>query len=336
MKCVLLTIAMVFLLKAHTQNVGIGTTTPQKRLHVRSADSIAVQIEGTDLNSSTAAVGISIRPTNNVSFQWMALRGRADAFVLNSARLRLTRRYDGVETTVMFVDEYGQVGIGGTEADLSPFEPAKLNILYNGSSSSGLYIEAPESRDGIIIRGVKSPNPGPNPSPKISAIRFEYDNLLNSRITTENMGSSLNPLLSFEVFSPTTFSYEKILTLDRNGALMNKTLGIDGTLTVAGNASMYGNLTVFGNINAGTLRPFVDVDMPTNFIKEIFCACPNGLKAIGGGGGHRDYNTAAQDIKINYSGPDPADDTKWKVIATNTNTTQLRAVRVYAICSRLQ
>jgi hypothetical protein len=159
---------------------------------------------------------------------------------------------------------------------------------------------------------------------------------LNSRITTENIGSSLNPLLSFELFSPTTFSYEKVLSLDRNGALMNKTLGIDGTLTVAGNASLYNNLNVFGNIYAGTLRPFVDVDMPTNFIKEIFCSCPNGMKAIGGGGGHRDYNTAAQDIKINYSGPDPADDTKWKVIATNSNTTQLRAVRVYAICSRLQ
>lgn len=321
---------------ADAQNVGIGTNNPQKRLHVRTADSIAILLEGTDLNSSTAAVGLSIKPTNNVSFQWMALRGRADAWVLNSARLRLTRRYDGVESTVMFVDEYGQVGIGGVEADLSAFQPAKLNIVDNGSSSSALYLEAPEARDGIIIRGVKSSSPGPNPSPKISAIRFEYDNLLNSRITTENMGSSLNPLLSFELFSPSTFVYEKILSLDKNGALMNKTLGIDGTLTVAGNTSLYSNLSVFGNINAGTTRPFVDVDMPTNFIKEIFCSCPNGMKAIGGGGGHRDYNTAAQDIKINYSGPDPGDDTKWKVIATNTNTTQLRAVRVYAICSRLQ
>ena len=318
------------------QNVGIGTANPQKKLHVVSADSIAVQIEGANLSSNTAAVGISIRPTNNVSFQWLALRGREDALILNSARLRLTRRYDGVESTVMFVDEYGQVGIGGVESDLSPFQPAKLNIINKGLSSSGLYIEAPESRDGIIIKGVLPPTPGPNPSPKISGIRFEYDNFLNSRITMENMGSSLNPLLSFEVFSPTTFTYEKILSLDRTGAIMNKTLGVNETLTVAGNTSLYQNLTVYGTINTGIVRPFVDVDMPVNFISEIFCACPNGLKAIGGGGGHRDYNTAAQDIKINYSGPDPGNDSRWKVIATNTNTTQLRAVRVYAICANIQ
>lgn len=318
------------------QNVGIGTTSPQKKLQVVSADSIAVQIEGADLNSSTAAVGISIRPTNNVSFQWMALRGREDAFVLNAARLRLTRRYDGVESTVMFVDEYGQVGIGGTEADLANPIPTKLSILQKGFSGNGIYLEAPYTYEGLFIKALSS-NLYPNPSAqRITAIRFDYNQFYNSRITLENLGSTANPLLSFEMFNPTTFNHEKVMTLDRNAVLMNKALGVEQNLTVAGNTSLYQNLTVAGTINTGMVRPFVDVDMPVNFIAEIFCACPNGLKAIGGGGGHRDYNTAAQDIKINYSGPDPNDTGRWKVIATNTNTTQLRAVRVYAICANIQ
>lgn len=317
------------------QNVGIGTASPQKKLQVVSADSIALQIEGTDLSSSTAAVGISIRPTNNVSFQWMALKGRDGAYTQNAARLRLNRRYNGVESTAMFVDEFGQVGIGGVESDLSSFRSANLNLVAKGFGS-GLYVEAPEAGDGIVIRGVKSPAPGPNPSPKISGIRFEYDNLLNSRITMENLGSTVNPVLSFETYNASTYSYEKILSLERTGAVMNKTLGINETLTVAGNTSLYQNLNVYGTINTGIVRPFVDVDMPTNFISEIFCACPGGYYAIGGGGGHRDYNTAAQDIKINYSGPDPNNSSKWKVIATNTNTTQMRAVRVYAICARIE
>jgi hypothetical protein len=336
MKNLLLLTLIFATLNSHAQNVGIGTNSPQKRLHVRSADSIAVQVEGTDLNSSTAAVGISIRPTSNVSFEWMALKGRLDAFVVNSGRLRLNRRYDNEVSTVLFVDEYGRVGIGGAESDLEYQEPAKLNILQKGVAGAGIFLEAPFVRDGIVIKGLTStfyPNPA---SQKISAIRFGFNQFQNSRITLENMGSSVNPLLSFEMYNAPSFAYEKVLTLDRTGIIMNKSAGINENLTVGNNLSVYNNATIFGNLNAGTTRPFVDVDMPSNFIKEIFCACPNGLKAIGGGGGHRDYNTAAQDIKINYSGPDPADDTKWKVIATNTNATQLRAVRVYAICSRLQ
>lgn len=318
------------------QNVGIGTANPQKKLHVVSADSIAVQIEGANLSSNTAAVGISIRPTNNVSFEWMALRGRDDAFVINSARLYLNRKYDNETRTVMFVDEYGRVGIGGTEADLNYEVPAKLNLLQKGLPASGLYLEAPYIRDGIIVKGLTS-NLYPNPAAqKISALRFQFNQFENSRLTLENLGSTVNPLLSFEMFNLTTFNHEKVMTLDRTGVIMNKTLGVNETLTVAGNTSLYQNLNVYGTINTGVVRPFVDVDMPTNFISEIFCACPSGYKAIGGGGGHRDYNTAAQDIKINYSGPDPNDSGKWKVIATNTSTTQLRAVRVYAICARIE
>ena len=312
------------------QNVGIGTSSPQKKLHVVSADSIALQIEGADLSSSTAAVGISLRPTNNVSFEWMALRGRDDAFVINSARLYLNRKYNNDIRTVMFVDELGQVVIGGTEANLPNTGLAKLNILQNGLTADGIYLEAPYPHNGLLIRGLSS-NLYPNPSTQsISAIRFDYNQSPNSRITLENSIQPAYPRMNIEIYNPATYDYEKAFTISTTYASVTKTLFVDKSLTVTG--PIYAN----GSIFAGVTRPFVDVDMPTNYIAEIFCACPNGLKAIGGGGGHRDYNTAAQDIKINYSGPDPGNDSRWKVIATNTNTTQLRAVRVYAICAAIQ
>ena len=69
MKQVLLFVFCMAATAGMAQNVGIGTSSPQKKLHVVSADSIALQIEVADLSSSTAAVGISLRPTNNVSFE---------------------------------------------------------------------------------------------------------------------------------------------------------------------------------------------------------------------------------------------------------------------------
>jgi hypothetical protein len=49
--------------------------------------------------------------------------------------------------------------------------------------------------------------------------------------------------------------------------------------------------------------------------------CPNGYQLLSGGGGHRDLNSAASDIKINYSGPDPDNPSKtWKLIVTNTSS----------------
>ena len=312
------------------QNVGIGTASPQKKLHVVSADSIALQLEGADLSSSTAAIGISLRPTNDAVFQWVALAGKPIGSLANYPRLQLNRKVGNAAQTVMFVDEYGQVGIGGTEDNLANPVLSKLNILQNGFTANGIYLEAPYTYNGLLIRGLSS-NLYPNPSTqRISAIRFDYDQSPNSRITMENSFQPTTPRMNIEIYNPATYDYEKAFTISTTYASVTKTLYVDKSLTVTG--PIYAN----GSIFAGVTRPFVDVDMPTNYIAEIFCACPNGLKAIGGGGGHRDYNTAAQDIKINYSGPDPGNDSRWKVIATNTNTTQLRAVRVYAICAAIQ
>ena len=65
---------------------------------------------------------------------------------------------------------------------------------------------------------------------------------------------------------------------------------------------------------------------------EYFCNCPAGTKLIGGGGGHRDYNGAAGDIQVNYSGPLPGyENTTWRILVRNTSSSS-RAVVVWAMC----
>jgi hypothetical protein len=65
---------------------------------------------------------------------------------------------------------------------------------------------------------------------------------------------------------------------------------------------------------------------------EYICSCPTGTKLIGGGGGHRDYNSAATDIQVNYSGPLPgAESTTWRLLVYNTSSSS-RAVVIWAMC----
>lgn len=70
-----------------------------------------------------------------------------------------------------------------------------------------------------------------------------------------------------------------------------------------------------------------------NVRAERIINCPAGTRVIGGGCGHRDFNDAAVDIKINYSGPDPGNPTaSWRCLMTN-NSGSSRAVQIYAICT---
>jgi len=61
--------------------------------------------------------------------------------------------------------------------------------------------------------------------------------------------------------------------------------------------------------------------------------CPAARFLVGGGCGHRDFNTAASDIKVEYAGPhDSAPTTAYRCIVENTSSAN-RAILMYAICS---
>ena len=64
--------------------------------------------------------------------------------------------------------------------------------------------------------------------------------------------------------------------------------------------------------------------------------CPQGYQILSGGGGHRDNNSAARDITINYSGPDPNNPSiAWRLMVTNTSGSS-RAVVLFCNCAKIR
>ena len=97
-----------------------------------------------------------------------------------------------------------------------------------------------------------------------------------------------------------------------------------------------GDVLVPGTLDLGfqTVTSFSTVS--GNSRNELGINCPTGYYAVGGGGGHRDFNAAQSDIVVNYSGPDettPA--TRWMVRLTNTSSSS-RAVVMRCNCARIK
>jgi hypothetical protein len=61
-------------------------------------------------------------------------------------------------------------------------------------------------------------------------------------------------------------------------------------------------------------------------------SCPAGTVVLGGGCGHRDYNSAATDIAVNYSGPDYLDPAHTYTCVISNSSGSARAVLTYATC----
>lgn len=113
-------------------------------------------------------------------------------------------------------------------------------------------------------------------------------------------------------------------------------LHVNGDVRVEGNISVDGDVRYTGNLLMGVQYVYGDHIINPNTRGSFMCNCPNGTKLIGGGGGHRDFNTAQVDIKINYSGPAPNEESfRWRVMAQNTSNSP-RTLRIYAICAKVQ
>ena len=97
-----------------------------------------------------------------------------------------------------------------------------------------------------------------------------------------------------------------------------------------------GDIAYNATLNLGVQYITIDRSIPGNSRAYYSCDCPNGTKLVGGGGGHKDFNSAAEDIKINYSGPAPGEETyRWRIIVNNTSKSS-RALRLYAICAKVK
>jgi hypothetical protein len=99
--------------------------------------------------------------------------------------------------------------------------------------------------------------------------------------------------------------------------------------------SQTGDLAVAGQVAVGYVEVNGDFTVPGNSRSARSLSCPAGTRLLGGGGGHRDFNGAATDIRVHYSGPDLANPTTtWRMIVSNTDGNS-RAIRIYCICARI-
>ena len=97
-----------------------------------------------------------------------------------------------------------------------------------------------------------------------------------------------------------------------------------------------GVVTVPGTLDMGVVTASNNLTIPGNNYASFTADCPSGYYVLGGGGGHRDFNSAQSDITVNYSGPDPAaPTTRWLLRLTN-NSGSSRATVVYCNCARLK
>ena len=72
--------------------------------------------------------------------------------------------------------------------------------------------------------------------------------------------------------------------------------------------------------------------MPGNNYGYTNHYCPANWVVVGGGCGHRDYNSAQQDITVNYAGPNPDNPTQSYRCSVHNNSSSSRAIRSYIIC----
>jgi len=107
--------------------------------------------------------------------------------------------------------------------------------------------------------------------------------------------------------------------------------GPQGIQGIQGPRGLTGATGPAGPVNLSYRR--IENSVGGNVRAERVINCPTGTLVIGGGCGHRDFNDAAPDIKINFSGPNPSSPTtSWRCIMTNTSGSA-RAVQIYSICA---
>jgi hypothetical protein len=107
--------------------------------------------------------------------------------------------------------------------------------------------------------------------------------------------------------------------------------GATGATGARGATGAQGPQGAAGPVNLTYVRKTFDA--AGKHIHDQNVQCPVNTFLLSGGCGHRDFNTAASDIKVEYSGPhDSAPRLAWRCIIENTNSAN-RALLMYAVCS---
>jgi hypothetical protein len=125
-------------------------------------------------------------------------------------------------------------------------------------------------------------------------------------------------------------------TLDVNGSIKGANISAAGNVVATGKMTAGGDITAGGNFIMDVKYLSKEYSIGADSRSVNYLSCPTGYQLISGGGGHRDYNSAASDIRIDYSGPDPGSaSTRWRVIATNAAWSSRKMV-IYCNCAKVK
>jgi hypothetical protein len=133
-----------------------------------------------------------------------------------------------------------------------------------------------------------------------------------------------------------TGSERRIVFWAEGGSLFRGDLVTNQSLLVFGNATVDNNLNVSGVLGVGLSSHVLEYTLGSSQLGSYTISCPAGSRIVTGGGGHRDFNVAAADISVSYSGPSLSSPlTTWRLILYNTHGSASRTVRIYCICARI-
>lgn len=206
-----------------------------------------------------------------------------------------------------------QVGVGTTQPDPS----AALDI---SSSNKGLLIP----RVDLAANNITTPATG--------LMVFNTNSIFSGGTGLYiNMGTGAAP------------DWMQLVPSTSGNFIRNQTgLQANSSFNISGGGTMGGSLNVNGDIKASG-KFLIDMKYISdewtiggNNRSLKYISCPPGYQVVGGGGGHRDYNSAINDIRIAYNGPDPASpSTRWRFISTNSSSSG-RAMVIYCMCAKVK
>lgn len=352
-KTLTLVMASVLLLMQQfllAQNVGIGTTNPQSRLHINGnvkIDSAYFLEFGAGINNKEANAGKigyqlftasaldilgagtsggtrKIKFWNEGGAEFAGNVGIGIANPTSPLQFSATLRNRKIALWDLFNNDHRFLGFG-VNGGMLRYQVGAVSdnhVFFAGTTDTSSQELMRITGTGNVGIGTASPlaKLHVNGNVKIdSAYSLEFGAKINNKDI--NAGK-----IGYELFTPNALDIIGAGTAGNNRKIK--------FWNEAG-AEFTGGITVNGDVNMGLESYQFDYIVSSNTLSSRVITCPTGSQLITGGGGHRDFNNAATDILIHYSGPDTNNPlTGWRLTVSN-NSGSTRTLRIYCNCARI-
>jgi hypothetical protein len=296
--------ALLLITTAHAQSVGIGTNQPDASAALditsRNKGLLIPRVDMRFSNILEPATGLLVYNTNNTAYYGSGL-------YINMGTIG-NPQWERVAS-------YTSGGFIQNSAALQP--------------NSNFHISNDGNIEGSLMIGNNSS--GSFPLALISNNPIQTGIILSNRPSGASWSilvNSYNLPRAFRLVDNVSGNTALISTGERVGVNMNTEPA--ATLDVNGDIKARGNFLIDMQYKSS------EYSIPGNTKNFHTISCPSGYRLVSGGGGHRDWNNAASDIKLNYNGPDPASpSTTWRVISHNTSGSS-RAMIIFCNCAKIQ